>query len=148
MITSLRDCQSDHWQIFMIIAYSSRNDKANWWDVQRMTESGWLAGSRAGWFKWRVIEQQTRIKSVLMTSVFHLGSIRRLVEAEANTCSRERLQRAYWTDSPLNSEGVLFVYLTVGLGENSCELQDGPSCWVSSYRHSGKPQNRSISVRK
>lgn len=58
------------------------------YDRKRMACETW-----AGWFKWQVIEQQTRIKTVLMSSVFHLGSIRRLVEAEANTCSRERLQR-------------------------------------------------------
>lgn len=47
------------------------------------------------WFKWQVIEQQTHIKTVLMSSVFHLGSIRWLVEADANTegrgCRDERV---------------------------------------------------------
>lgn len=49
--------------------------------------------ARSSWFKWQVIEQQTHIKTVLMSSVFHLGSIRWLVEADANTRRRERLQR-------------------------------------------------------
>lgn len=32
----------------MIIAYSSQNDKANWCDVQHMTENGWLVGLEPG----------------------------------------------------------------------------------------------------
>lgn len=80
----------------------------------------WMARPTwAGWFKWQVIEQQTRINSVLMSSVFHLGSIRRLEEAEANTYCRGMLGYAaektemtvYWTASQQYKEGAGFVCL-------------------------------------
>lgn len=84
-------------------------------------------GTWAGWFKCQVIEQQTRIKTLLMSSEFHLGSIRRLVEAEANTCSRERLRgremRGYWTASPQNREDTGLCLSKSGLRVNSCKQQ-------------------------
>lgn len=147
---ALRGWQSERWEIFMIITHSSQNDKANWWDVQAYDRKRMACGTWAGWFKWQVIEQQTRIKTVLMSSVFHLGSIRRLVEAEANTCSRERLQSGErWESIDLlrhRIEKVLgFVYLTGGLGENSWLYGFHPGR-SSSYREqrSGNVQRCSI----
>lgn len=78
------------WDIFMIIAYPSKK-----WQNKSARGAVYDRNlmARRSWFKWRVIEQQTHIKTVLMSSVFHFGSIRWLVEADANTRRRERLQR-------------------------------------------------------
>lgn len=68
----------------MIIARSSLK-----WQSKFVTQAADApSGAAALWFKWQVIEQQTRIKKVLMSSLFHLGSIRRLVEAKPIRAAR------------------------------------------------------------
>lgn len=100
---------------------SPRNDKAKSVRRGRRKTDG-SRGTWAGWFKWQANQQQTRIKTVSTSSVFHSGSIRRSGGGRSQYSQRgERLQggggmREYWV--LLGHRGG-FAYLAGGLGESS-----------------------------